>query len=314
MEDIVRNPLLVILGPTASGKTTLAAHAAFACDGEVISADSRQVYRQMNIGTGKDLEEYTIQGKDVPVHLLDLHPPGYKYNVYEYQSDFLRCYAEVRARGHLPVMCGGSGMYIEAVLGGYQLVQVPVNENGRKTWEQLPDEELITQLMALKPQHNTTDTSTRKRLVRALEIACFENENPGTFQPIPHFNALLVGVSFPRIKTRERITQRLHQRLHEGMIEEVKLLLESGILPEDLVYYGLEYKFITYYLQGQLEYNDMVEKLNTAIHQFAKRQMTWFRKMERDGYNIHWIPGEMPVDEKIVQISRWMKVAGIGNF
>ncbi|MFN8208118.1 MAG: tRNA (adenosine(37)-N6)-dimethylallyltransferase MiaA [Bacteroidales bacterium] len=311
MQDSVTNPLLVILGPTASGKTNLAAHAAFEFGGELISADSRQVYRQMNIGTGKDLQEFNIQGTTVRVHLLDLHPPGYKYNVYEYQSDFLRTYAEVRERGCLPVMCGGSGLYIEAVLSGYQLVQVPVNEEIRRSWDQLPDEELIARLTALKPQHNTTDIGTRKRLVRALEIALYEKVNPEAFQSIPQFNALLVGVRFPRTETRERITRRLYQRLSEGMVEEVKLLLESGISPEDLVYYGLEYKFITQYLLGQLSYENMVERLNTAIHQFAKRQMTWFRKMEREGHKIHWIPGDLPLVAKLNMLTELLHKKGI---
>ena len=295
--------LLAILGPTASGKTALAAQLAARLNSEVISADSRQVYRGMDIGTGKDMADFTVNGEKVPVHLIDIADAGYQYNVYEYQRDFLRVWNDLQRRGKFPVLCGGSGLYLEAVLDNYRLIQVPVNEDLRMELEGKSLEELTAILRDLKPKmHNVTDIDTERRAVRAIEIEQYYISHPEKDAPMPELHSLVVGVKFDRYSRRKRITERLHQRLDGGMVDEVRHLLESGLSPEDIMYYGLEYKFVTLYLTGELLYDDMVGKLNTAIHQFAKRQMTWFRRMERQGTQIHWLDGYMPVEEKIGRV------------
>ncbi|MDR1757112.1 MAG: tRNA (adenosine(37)-N6)-dimethylallyltransferase MiaA [Culturomica sp.] len=294
--------LLCITGPTASGKTALAVRMAAELEGEVISADSRQIYRGMDIGTGKDLGEYRYKGKTVPYHLIDIADAGYKYNVFQYQQDFLRVWSDCEARGVFPVLCGGSGLYIEAVLKAYRLLSVPVNAALREELEGKELGELTRILSAYRPLHNTTDTDTVKRAVRAIEIEEYYREHPVKEQEFPGLEPLVIGVDVSREIRRERITCRLQERLEQGMVDEVRKLLESGIPAEDLLYYGLEYKFLTLYLTGRLEYREMVEKLNVAIHQFAKRQMTWFRKMERDGVPIHWIDAALPVEEKVERI------------
>ncbi len=295
--------LLTVLGPTASGKTQLAAHLAARLNGEVISADSRQVYRGMNIGTGKDTVDYVVNGQTVPVHLIDLVDAGYQYNVYEYQRDFLEVYASMQLRNKFPVLCGGSGLYLEAVLNNYRLIQVPVNLALRQELEGKPLGELTKILAGYKSKlHNITDIETEKRAIRAIEIEQFYAENKEPDTHMPTINSLVVGVKFDRLSRRKRITKRLHDRLDEGMVEEVRRLLDSGLTPDDLLYYGLEYKYITNYLTGDLIYDTMVDKLNTAIHQFAKRQMTWFRRMERQGTVIHWLDGYQPLEKKMEQV------------
>ncbi|MFP4026014.1 MAG: tRNA (adenosine(37)-N6)-dimethylallyltransferase MiaA [Thiohalospira sp.] len=294
--------LLTILGPTAGGKTSVATRMAYMLDGEVISADSRQVYRSMDLGTGKDLEDYVVEGKKIPYHLIDIVDAGYKYNVYEYQQDFIKVFNDIHNRNKFPVLCGGSGMYIEAVLKGYKLIHVPVNEELRAELEQKPTEELITILSSFKKLHNKTDIDTRKRMIRAIEIEKYYAENPQLDIDFPKISPLIVGVKFDRKSQRKRITQRLKQRLNEGMIDEVKQLINQGISVENLVYYGLEYKFITQHITGELSYDEMFKKLETAIHQFAKRQMTWYRRMERNGLKIHWLDGYAPMHEKTNRI------------
>jgi tRNA dimethylallyltransferase len=290
--------LITILGPTASGKTSLAAHVAAELNSEIISADSRQIYRGMDIGTGKDLEDYLVDGRQIPFHLIDICDAGEKYNVFEFQKDFLPLFQRLKKARKIPVLCGGSGMYIEAVLKGYKLISVPINEPLRNQLAQNTDEELIAKLISLRTLHNNTDITSRKRLIRAIEIAIFQNENPGEQNHFPEINSLIVGIHFERDEQKSRITERLRKRLSSGMIEEVKTLLDSGISNENLIYYGLEYKFITLYLTGQLSYDEMFRLLNIAIHQFSKRQMTWFRKMEREGFNIHWLDGNLSLHEK----------------
>ena len=285
--------LLSIVGPTASGKTALAVQLAAAFRGEVISADSRQVYRGMDIGTGKDLQEYLVNGEIIPFHLIDIVDAGEKYNVFEYQSDFVKAWEDCRQRGVLPVLCGGSGLYVEAVLKGYQLLAVPVNEELRASLNGLSLADLASRLSAYKKLHNTTEIDTPKRAIRAIEIEEYYLTHPKEEKVLPEIRSLIVGVDVSREVRRERITARLHERLQHGMVEEVQNLLDSGIAPEDLIYYGLEYKYLTLYLIGRLKYEDMVGQLNVAIHQFAKRQMTWFRKMEREGFEIRWLKGEL---------------------
>ncbi len=294
--------LLTILGPTAGGKTSVATRMAYMLDGEVVSADSRQVYRSMDLGTGKDLGDYVVEGKKIPYHLIDIVDAGYKYNVYEYQQDFIKAFNDIHSRNKFPVLCGGSGMYIEAVLKGYKLIQVPVNEELRAELEQKPTEELITILSSFKKLHNKTDIDTRKRMIRAIEIEKYYAGNPQLDTDYPKITPLIVGVKFDRKSQRKRITQRLKQRLDEGMIDEVKRLIDQGISAENLVYYGLEYKFITQHITGELSYDEMFKKLETAIHQFAKRQMTWFRRMERNGFIIHWLDGYAPMHDKTNRI------------
>ena len=291
--------LVVVLGPTATGKTHFAAALANRLDGEIISADSRQIYRRMNIGTGKDYADYYIANKNMPVHLIDIHEPGYRYNVFEYQTDFFRVYKEILLKHKLPILCGGTGLYIEAVTRKYRLISVPVNEDLRAELKDKSLSELENILASYKKLHNKTDTDTIKRAIRAIEIEEYYRTNPVTKTDLPDIRPIYLGLAFDREERRRRISERLHQRLKEGMIDEVKSLLNDGLSPADLVYYGLEYKFITLYLTGKLDYDTMAEKLNVAIHQFAKRQMTWFRKMEREGIQILWIDSEFTMEEKI---------------
>ncbi len=292
--------LLTVLGATASGKTAFAARLASLLNGEVISADSRQVYRGMDIGTGKDYKDYLVDGKEIKAHLVDIVDAGYQYNVYEYQQDFLKVFEDMANREKFPVICGGSGMYIEAILKNYKLIQVPENAELRQSLQGKELEELTTILESYgNPLHNKTDIVNVKRALRAIEIADYYSKNPEIDTQMPKISSLNVGVKFDRLSRRKRITERLQQRLNEGMVDEVKKLLDSGIKPENLIYYGLEYKFLTQYVVGEISYDEMFSKLNTAIHQFAKRQMTWFRRMEKQGTIIHWLDGYMPMDEKV---------------
>ncbi|HNT94071.1 MAG TPA: tRNA (adenosine(37)-N6)-dimethylallyltransferase MiaA [Bacteroidales bacterium] len=297
--DKLMHDILVITGPTATGKTRLAALVADRLEGEVISADSRQVYRGMDVGTGKDLSDYTVDGRRVPVHMVDIVDAGYRYNVYEYQRDFLKVFEEMSARGVFPVVCGGSGMYVDSIVSGYRLVQVPVNTTLRALLAGRSLEELTEILSQYKSLHNKTDVDTIKRAVRAIEIADYYSSHPFDDSPFPVRNPLVTAVFVDRETRRQRISDRLRTRLDEGMIEEVQQLLAGGIHPDDLIYYGLEYKYITLYLMNRLSREEMVQKLEVEIHRFAKRQMTWFRGMERRGIAIHWIDGSLSDEEKV---------------
>lgn len=294
--------LITILGPTASGKTPLAAALAYKLDTEIISGDSRQIYRRMDLGTGKDLADYTVDGHPVPYHLIDIVEPGYKYNVFEYQHDFLNAYREVKEKGKLPILCGGTGMYLESVLKGYKLLPVPENPELRASLADKSLEELTQLLSAYKKLHNSTDVDTVKRAIRAIEIEEYYRQQPPEYRDFPQINSLIVGVDIDRELRREKISRRLKQRLDEGMVDEVRALLDGGITPEDLIYYGLEYKYLTLYATGELSYEEMFHQLETAIHQFAKRQMTWFRGMERRGFTIHWLDARLPMEEKVEKI------------
>ena len=294
--------MLAVVGPTACGKTALAVELALALGGEVISADSRQVYRGMDIGTGKDLAEYTRGDVSVPVHLVDIVDAGEKYNLFEFQRDFLKAFDEVKSRGSLPVMCGGSGMYVESVLRGYRLIPVPENPGLRERLENKSLEELTTILAGYKTLHNNTDTDTKKRAIRAIEIEEYYASCPVEERSFPEIRTLTVGVDVDREVRRERITARLLQRLGDGLVEEVECLLASGITADQLIYYGLEYKFVTMYVTGAIGYDEMVHGLEIAIHQFAKRQMTWFRGMEKRGTKIHWIDAPVSSDWSYRQI------------
>ena len=299
--------MITILGPTASGKTPLAAALAKQVDGEIISADSRQVYRRMDIGTGKDLADYD----GVPYHLIDICEPGTKYNLFQYQQDFFDAYEDIRSRGVLPILCGGTGLYIEAVLKGYHLSPVPQNPELRQQLEGRSLDELTQMLKELKAKtgsnmHNTTDVDSCQRAIRAIEIESYNLEHPVPRRELPAVDSLIVGVSIDRELRREKISRRLKARLEEGMIDEVRALLDSGIPADDLIYYGLEYQFVTEHLIGRLSYDEMFRRLEIAIHQFAKRQMTWFRGMERRGFTIHWVDATLPMDEKVAQILNLM--------
>lgn len=294
--------IIVITGPTATGKTRLAALVAARVGGEVISADSRQVYRGMDIGTGKDLNDYVVNGVNVPYHLIDIADPGYRYNVYEYQRDFLRVFAEMKERGRYPVVCGGSGMYVDSIVSGYRLIQVPVNSQLRAALSGRSLEELTEILAGYKNLHNKTDVDTVKRAIRAIEIEDYYLQNPVEDKPFPVRNPLVAGIFFDRDTRRERITSRLKARLEGGMTEEVQKLIAAGLDPDDLIYYGLEYKYITLYLLNRMSYAEMVQKLEVEIHRFAKRQMTWFRGMERRGIKINWIDGRLPDEVKADKI------------
>ncbi|MBE6275202.1 MAG: tRNA (adenosine(37)-N6)-dimethylallyltransferase MiaA [Bacteroides sp.] len=294
--------LITILGPTASGKTPLAAALAHRLDTEIISGDSRQVYRRMDLGTGKDLVDYVVDGQHVPYHLIDIVEPGYKYNVFEYQRDFLKAYQEITNRGKLPILCGGTGMYIESVLKGYRLLPVPENPALRASLEGKSLEELTRILEGYKKLHNSTDVDTAKRAIRAIEIEEYYQQQPPEYREFPSLKSLIIGVNIHRDLRREKITRRLKQRLDEGMVDEVRRLLAEGISAENLIYYGLEYKFLTQYAIGELTFDEMFLQLETAIHQFAKRQMTWFRGMERRGFHIHWVDATLPMEEKINHI------------
>ena len=295
--------MITILGPTASGKTPVAARLAAEIGGEVISADSRQVYRRMDIGTGKDLADYGA----VPYHLIDIREPGTKYNLFEYQQDFFDVYQQIRSRGAVPILCGGTGLYIEAVLKGYHLSPVPQNQALRDSLEGKSLAELTEMLKALKARngsnmHNTTDVDSCQRAIRAIEIETYNAEHPMPRRELPPVESLIVGIDIDRELRREKITRRLKARLENGMVDEVQALLDEGIAAEDLIYYGLEYKFVTEYLTGQLTYDEMFSRLEIAIHQFAKRQMTWFRGMERRGFKIHWIDATLPIEQKVAKI------------
>lgn len=298
--------LITILGPTASGKTPLAAALADRLGTEIISGDSRQVYRRMDLGTGKDLVDYTVDGRQVPYHLIDIVEPGYKYNVFEYQRDFLKAYQEITAKNKLPILCGGTGMYIESVLKGYRLLPVPENPELRASLEGKSLEELTGILEGYKKLHNSTDVDTAKRAIRAIEIEEYYKQQPAEYREFPSLKSLIVGVDIDRELRREKITRRLKQRLDEGMVEEVRGLLAEGIEPENLIYYGLEYKFLTQYAIGELTFDEMFHQLETAIHQFAKRQMTWFRGMERRGFTIHWLDATLSMEDKIEHITNLM--------
>jgi len=300
------NRMITILGPTACGKTQLAVALADKTGGEIISADSRQVYRGMTIGTGKDLDDYLIEGKKIPFHLIDIVAAGEEYNLFRFVSDFKNVLDEIIKKKKLPVLCGGTGMYIEAVLKNFAIPDVPVNEAFRKTLENKTDQELQELLKSYKTLHNETDTENRRRLIRALEIAHFATEKKVIPGKLFEGESYVFGISMPREIVRKRITERLHKRLEEGMIEEVKQLLDSGVSASRLIRYGLEYKFITQYLLKEYSYDDMVKLLNIAIHQFAKRQMTWFRGMERRGIAIQWIDGLLPVEEQVKIIRNYI--------
>lgn len=294
--------LLFITGPTASGKTLLAATIASETEGEVISADSRQVYRGMNLGTGKDYSDYIINGKKVPCHLIDIADPGYKYNVFEFQRDFRTVYEDIKLRRRFPVVCGGSGMYIDSIITGYKMFEVPPDSGLRAQLEKKSMQELIEILSSYKELHNTTDVDTKKRIIRAIEIEHFNRSARQKQTVFPVLKSIIVGLHAERDIRRRRITERLHARLKSGMIDEVKGLIEKGVPAETLIYYGLEYKYITLYLTRKLDYGSMVRDLEVAIHQFAKRQMTWFRGMEKKGTKIHWIDSELPLEIKVEKV------------
>lgn len=317
--------MITILGPTASGKTCLAAALALHINGmdssmwggdthgaEIISADSRQVYRGMDIGTGKDLEDYTVGGKLIPYHLIDICDAGTKYNLFQYQQDFYDAYQDITHRGVLPILCGGTGLYIESVLKGYHLSPVPQNPALRSSLEGKTLEELTDMLVDLKAKngsnmHNRTDVDTAQRAIRAIEIETYNLEHPMPERELPAVDSLVIGVSIDRDARRDKITRRLKQRLENGMVEEIKGLLDRGIPAENLLYYGLEYKFVTEYVIGKTSYEEMLRGLEIAIHQFAKRQMTWFRGMERRGFTIHWIDALQPMEQKVEQVLELMK-------
>lgn len=310
-KDSPARRMITILGPTASGKTDLATHLAARLNAEIISADSRQVYRGMDIGTGKDLADYMVDGHVVPYHLIDICEPGTKYNLFRYQQDFLDCYEDIRSRGALPILCGGTGLYIEAVLKGYSLSPVPQNPELRAKLEEKSLEELTHLLADLKERnhsvmHNKTDVDSCQRAIRAIEIETYNLTKPTEERQCLPIDSLIIGVDIDREERRRTITKRLKERLKAGMIDEVDGLLKRGIPADDLIYYGLEYKFVTEYIIGKLTYEEMFRQLEIAIHQFAKRQMTWFRGMERRGFTIHWIDAMQPMKDKVEKIlSLW---------
>lgn len=303
--------LITILGPTASGKTRLAALLANRINGEVISADSRQVYKGMDLGTGKDYSDYEVDGELVPYHLIDIADPGEEYNVFRYQQDFIKVYNDIIKRGRVPFMCGGTGLYIESVLGAYRMESVPQNDELRAELKHKSLEELAEKLRNIRPLHNITDTTDRNRTIRAIEIAVFENEKKTQIFTLPEIHSLIFGIAYDRSKLRQRITQRLKNRMGEGMINEVKDLLSSGVSAEKLDFYGLEYRYITRYVTGLISYDEMFSLLNTAIHQFAKRQTTWFRRMERKGFIIRWLPGEWDMDDKLEYVLQALEKQGV---
>lgn len=306
--------LLTILGPTASGKTDLAAHVAREIGGEIISADSRQVYRGMDIGTGKDLDDYVVDGKQIPYHLIDIREAGTKYNLFQYQEDFLKAYHDIQSRGAQPILCGGTGLYIESVLKGYHLSPVPQNPELRKALEGKSLDELTHMLRQLKAKngsnmHNTTDVNSCQRAIRAIEIETYNLDHPTDNRDFPAIDSVIVGVGIDRVARREKITSRLRKRLDNGMVEEIRGILDKGVKADDLIYYGLEYKYVTEYVIGKLTYEEMFRQLEIAIHQFAKRQMTWFRGMERRGATIHWIDAALSMEEKVKETIRLLRLA-----
>lgn len=311
IDNMQNQKMITILGPTASGKTSVAAALALRTGGEIISADSRQVYRRMDIGTGKDLADYTIGDVHIPYHLIDIAEPGTKYNLFQYQQDFHTAYNDIRSRGKLPILCGGTGLYIEAVLGGYSLSPVPQNQKLRESLEGKSLDQLTQMLVQLKQKngsnmHNRTDVDTAQRAIRAIEIETYNLEHPTPERQMPPVDSLVIGINIDRELRREKITRRLKARLEEGMCDEIRSLIDGGVNPDDLIYYGLEYKFVTEYVVGKTSYEDMFRQLEIAIHQFAKRQMTWFRGMERRGYTIHWIDAAQSMDEKVEAIMSLM--------
>lgn len=311
IDNMQNQKMITILGPTASGKTSVAAALALRTGGEIISADSRQVYRRMDIGTGKDLADYTIGDVHIPYHLIDIAEPGTKYNLFQYQQDFHTAYNDIRNRGKLPILCGGTGLYIEAVLGGYSLSPVPQNQKLRESLEGKSLDQLTQMLVQLKQKngsnmHNRTDVDTAQRAIRAIEIETYNLENPTPERQMPPVDSLVIGINIDRELRREKITRRLKARLEEGMCDEIRSLIDGGVNPDDLIYYGLEYKFVTEYVVGRTSYEEMFRQLEIAIHQFAKRQMTWFRGMERRGYTIHWIDAAQSMDEKVEAIMSLM--------
>lgn len=296
------NRIITILGPTATGKTRIAALLAKELGGEIVSADSRQVYRKMDIGTGKDLSDYCIDGVQIPFHLIDIVEPGIEYNVFQYQQLAFSAIQDIQRRGKPVILCGGSGMYMEALLKGYKLFPVPENQTLRNEWSTISDEKLAEMLAQFKPLHNQTDIETRTRLLRALEIEHYYQEHPELMewtQPIP---SIIFGLHGDRDLIRQKITRRLKERLENGMIQEVQQLMDDGVNIQQLIRYGLEYKFVTQFILNEIDEKTLFQKLNIAIHQFSKRQMTWFRKMEREGFNIHWIDISKSEEEKIAQI------------
>ena len=291
--------IITILGPTASGKTSFAANLATNLNAEIISGDSRQVYRGMDIGTGKDLKDYIVGQRMIPYHLIDIVDAGYEYNIFEYQKDFYKVFNEIKDRKKNPILCGGSGMYIESILNGYKLIQVPQNKVLRDEFEKTKTEKLVKILSSYGSLHNISDTSDRKRLIRAIEIQQFHKTNKDIQTKLPVIKSIIFGIDLERDEVRNRITKRLKTRLQEGMIEEVKELMRKGLSSEQIKFYGLEYKFLTAYINDELSYDEMFRQLNTAIHQFAKRQMTWFRRMEKKGFKINWIDGKLNLETKI---------------
>jgi tRNA dimethylallyltransferase len=303
--------MIVILGPTASGKTTLATHLAYELDGEIISADSRQVYRGMSIGTGKDLSEYTVNGKQIPYHLIDIADPGYEYNLFEYQQDFIKAYNDIVSRGKLPILCGGSGMYLESILKKYPLKKTETDPDALQELRQKTDEELKDLLFSLRTPHNTTDLHDRDRMIRAILIEMTPDENSEKTIFPEQMQTLIFGISRERDQLCERITNRLRTRLENGMIEEVRELQNKGLTSGQIKFYGLEYRYIMLYLEQQMSYNEMFNRLNIAIRQFAKRQMTWFRKMEKSGITIYWLKGENELNEKVNEMVSVIKIKKI---
>ena len=301
-----RYDMLAVVGPTACGKTSLAVELALALHGEVLSADSRQVYRGMDIGTGKDLNEYMRDGVAVPVHMVDIVDAGEKYNLFEFQRDFLHAYEKIRSKGSLPIMCGGSGMYVESVLRGYRLIPVPENTALRNELANKTLDELTAILATYKKLHNNTDTDTVKRAIRAIEIEEYYKKIPVGEREFPKIRTLTVGLDVSREVRRERISRRLHARMEQGLVEEVERLLASGFTAEQLIYYGLEYKFVTLYIKGELTRKQMIDELEIAIHQFAKRQMTWFRGMERRGIDVKWVDTTQPMSSQVEIIKQWL--------
>ncbi len=299
--------LITILGATAGGKTQVATKLASLLNGEIISADSRQVYKGMDIGTGKDIGDYIINGKQIKYHLIDIHNAGYKYSVYEFQNDFLQSFNNINSRNKTPIMCGGTGMYIESVLKGYKLIKVPDNNALRNKLYKYSLEELTSILESYKTTHNTSDFSNQKRAIRAIEIQEYYKQNPDTDFSFPQINSLIIGIKFDRDSRRRRITERLKIRLDEGMINEAQNLLDSGVSVENLIYYGLEYKYLALYLTKKITYHEMFTQLETSIHRFAKRQMTWFRRMEKNGFKINWLDGYFTLDDKIEKIQILLK-------